>query len=360
MPDVLDVIVIGGGQSGLAVGYYLRRTDLSYVILDANPEAGGAWQHMWKSLRLFSPAQWSSLPGVVMQGGPDYYPSREETVSYLSDYESRYKLAAQRNVRVHEVRKSDIGFTLSTSAGTFQARAVINATGSFTRPAIPAFPGLDKFKGTILHSSQYKSPADFAGQRVAVVGEGNSGAQILAEISETSSTIWITQKEPSFLPDHVDGRFLFDAATQMYQAKIEGKKFQPPSLGQIVMVPPVAAARQRGVFDVSFRPFDHATEDSLVWADGRVEKVDVIILCTGFKPELQHVLNLGVVDADGKTATEETKSKLVEGMWFVGYGNWTGFASATLIGVGRSARTTVDEVVRYLAVGKTLDVSVKQ
>ncbi|MEQ8534113.1 MAG: FAD-dependent oxidoreductase, partial [Imperialibacter sp.] len=99
-PTVYDVIVIGGGQSGLAVAYYLNRAGLNYVVLDASDDAGGSWQHYWHSLRLFSPAQWSSLPGVLMTGGPDYYPTRNETIDYLRKYEEKYKFAIQRGVTV--------------------------------------------------------------------------------------------------------------------------------------------------------------------------------------------------------------------------------------------------------------------
>lgn len=333
-----DVIVIGGGQSALAVGYYLRRSGLSFTILDANDHPGGSWQHFWKSLRLFSPAQWSSLPGIIMPGGQDYYPTRDETIEYLRLYEKKYQLPVQRPVHVKDVRKVDDVFVLDTSQGTFETSAVINATGIFMQPVIPQMPELKDFKGRIIHSSEYVSPEAFIGQRVAIVGEGNSGAQILAEVSKVASTVWVTLKEPSFLPDHIDGRFLFDAASQMYEAKKQGKDYQPPSLGQVVMVPPVVEARERGVFNKTYRGFKEIDLNGL----------DAIIFCTGFKPALKHLGSLNVVNADGKANTVETRSTAMEGLWFVGYGNWTGFASATLIGVGRSARSTVDQVVKYL------------
>lgn len=340
---VFDVIVIGGGQSGLAVGYYLRRSGLSFTILDGNSQPGGSWQHFWKSLRLFSPAQWSSLPGVMMTGGPNYYPTRDETIQYLKQYEEKYQLEVQRPVQVKDVRKVGDLFIVDTSLGVFQSKAVINATGSFSQPIVPMIPALRNFKGRIIHSSAYVSPEEFVGKRVAIVGEGNSGAQILAEISKVAETFWVTLKAPSFLPDHVDGRFLFDAASQMYEAKKQGKDYRPPSLGQVVMVPPVIDARERGVLNKSYRRFEEIDLSSL----------DAIIFCTGFKPALQHLQSLNVVNADGKANTKETKSTLIDGLWFVGYGNWTGFASATIIGVGRSAKATVEEVVKYFTIEKS-------
>ncbi|HEY9046245.1 MAG TPA: ArsO family NAD(P)H-dependent flavin-containing monooxygenase [Ohtaekwangia sp.] len=347
MKNKFDVIVIGGGQSGLAMGYYLRRSGLSYIILDNQHESGGAWLHAWKSLRLFSPAQWSSLPGMIMTGGSDYYPTRDVTIEYLKFYETKYSLPVKRPVDVFNVYKHEDGFTLETSEGSFFSKTVVSATGSFSNPYIPDISGINIFKGQVLHSNQYQTPETFTGKRVAIVGEGNSGAQILAEVSRVTGTLWITQKEPRFLPDHIDGRFLFDAATQMYEAQKNGKAYKPPSLGDIVMVESVKEARSRRVYK-SLRPFDSFTEDSLVWSDGHEEKIDTIIFCTGFKPSLKHLASLGIINDDGKADTDGTKSKQVDGLWLVGYGNWTGFASATLIGVGRSARATVEQISEYI------------
>jgi Predicted flavoprotein involved in K+ transport len=141
-----DVIVIGGGQSGLATGYYLRRSNHSFVILDGEEEPGGAWQHMWNSLRLFSPAQWSSLPGVIMPGGGDYYPTRKETLDYLRNYESKYQLPVRRPVKVSNVVKKDDVFHVTTNAGEFTAKAVVCATGSFQNPFLPPMEGQRKFQ----------------------------------------------------------------------------------------------------------------------------------------------------------------------------------------------------------------------
>jgi len=341
-----DVIVIGGGQSGLAVGYYLKRSGLTYVILDSGPASGGAWLHGWESLRLFSPAYWSSLPGSIMPGGSDYYPGRTEVVEYLTKYEKRNALPVRRPVEVLTVARVDDGFVLATTEGPYRAKAVVSATGSFLNPFIPEYPGRDVFRGEIIHSSDYHGPDSLAGQTVAVVGEGNSGAQLLAEISLVAHTIWITRRPPRFLPDHIDGRYLFDAATKMYEAKLAGKAYEPPSLSDIVMVPSVKEARSRNVLQ-SFPPFHHYTEHGLAWENGDEKLVDTVIFCTGFKPVLNH-LPTAVFDADGKPSTVETRSMNVDGLWLVGYGNWTGFASATLIGVGRSARKTVEEVKQYL------------
>jgi len=343
-----DVVVIGGGQAGLAVGFYLRRTQLSWAILDAQERAGGAWPRTWDSLRLFSPARFSSLPGWLMPGGKDAYPTRDQAVHYLAGYEAHYGFPVERPVHVRSVRREGGGFLLETGRGEWRAGAVVSATGSWARPYIPDVPGRERFGGMQMHSAEYRAPDVLAGKRVLVVGGGNSGAQVLAELSLVADTAWVTLSEPTFLPDHVDGRYLFDQATELYRAQKEGRPPPPRAdLGDIVMVPPVREARDRGVLR-AVRPFVRMTERGVVWADGREEAVDAVVWCTGFHPALDHLRPLGVVEPDGRVRVEGTRAVREPMLWLVGYGNWTGFASATLIGVGRSARATVDQVAAAL------------
>lgn len=344
--ELYDVIVIGGGQSALATGYYLRRTSLRYLILDKEEAPGGAWQHTWDSLTLFSPALWCSLPGVIMPGGKEHYPRKQEAVAYLEAYEKRYQLPVVRPVSVQHVSKENGLFLVETNGDTYYAKAVVSATGSFNSPIIPDLPG--NFKGDILHSSEYQQPAAFINKRVAVIGEGNSGAQILAELSAVTDTLWITRNAPEFLPDHVDGKYLFDVATQLYEAERIGKPVQAPSLGHIVMVPAVREARERGAYEHWLPPFDSFTPDGIAWNDGRQEQVDVVIFCTGFKPSLSHLIPIFNGD---RITTKGTRALAVEGLWLVGYGSWTGFASATIIGVGRTAKRTVEEISTFIQQG---------
>ena len=343
-----DVVVIGGGQAGLATGFYLRRTELSWTILDAQARPGGAWLHAWEGLRLFSPARFSSLPGWLMPGGEEEYPTRDEAIGYLSEYEARYGFPVERPVRVSGVHRQGGRFRIDTDRGAWTAGAVVSATGSWASPVLPGIPGRESFGGVQIHSAEYRRPEDFAGQRVLVVGGGNSGAQILAELSRVADAGWVTLAEPRFLPDHVDGRYLFDQATALYRAKKEGRPPPPAAdLGDIVMVQPVREARDRGVLR-AVRPFVRMTERGVVWPDGREEAVDAVIWCTGYRPALGHLAPLGVVEADGRVAVRGTRSVREPMLWLVGYGNWTGFASATLIGVGRSARSTVDQIAGAL------------
>ena len=355
----IDVVVIGGGQAALALGFYLRRTGLSYVILDEQPAPGGSWRRSWKSLRAFSPAQWSSLPGWLMPRvtapGMSEYPTRDEVVSYLSEYEKRYSLPVEHGVYVTRVERDDDHFRIKTKReGEWLARAVINATGG--RPFMPAIEGQRVFRGMQLHSLEYSSPSQFAGKRVIVVGGGNSGAQIVADLTEPDSGVervtWATLDPPTFLPDEIDGRYLFEQATAIYEARKEGRTPEPPrSLGDVVMVAPVKAARDRGHLQ-PMRMFVRMTESGVEWPDGSTSEEDAVIWATGYVPALAHLAPLRIVNDKGRIdvgGAADTRSTSEPRVWVVGYGNWTGYASATLIGVGRSAKATVEEVEAALA-----------
>lgn len=344
-----DVVIIGGGQSALAVAYFLKRTSLQFVLLDTGPKPGGAWQHGWDSLQLFSPARWSSLPGWPMPA-TEGNPSRDHVTAYLSHYEARYGFHIERPVTASSVRRDGKRFVIETDQGPWSAHAVVSATGTWSHPYIPVFDGAAAFLGEQLHSAHYRAAERFAGKRVIVVGGGNSGAQILAEVSKVAQTTWVTETEPSFLPDEVDGRVLFERATARWQALQQGREPDDlrGGLGDIVMVPAVREARARDALH-AVRPFRAFYPEGVVWADGRRSPVDAVIWCTGFRPALAHLIPLGIVDAAGKVQVDGTRSVAVPGLWLAGYGEWTGFASATLIGIMRTAKSTALEAAAFVA-----------
>lgn len=347
--ELYELIIIGGGQSALACGYFLRRTNLKYIILDDQHQGGGAWQHGWDSLTLFSPAEQSSLPGWMMPKSAEAFPSKRLVLDYLRAYQDRYQIPIQHDTKVISVKKQGGIFTVESDHRDYKSRAVISATGTFQNPFVPDIPGQRLFKGHQLHSSQYKNPHPFKDKSVLIVGGGNSGAQILAELSKVATTVWATAKEPKFLPDDVDGRVLFDVASAKYHAMKEGREFNAAqyNIGNIVMVPPVKEARSRGVLQAR-ETFKEFYDDGVIWHDGSSQPFDVVIWCTGFGFVTGHLEGLGILNHDGKVDCEGTKALKLNGLWLVGYGSFTGFASATLIGVGRSARQTVNEIIEYL------------
>ncbi|MGA5452711.1 ArsO family NAD(P)H-dependent flavin-containing monooxygenase [Streptomyces umbrinus] len=345
-----QVVVIGGGQAGLAAGYHLRRLGLDFVILDAQAEPGGAWQHAWNSLRLFSPAAYSSLPGRPMpvQTG-ETYPDASHVVGYLTEFERRYELPLRRPVRVSGVHRDGRLLHVETDSGSWQARAVISATGTWWRPFLPAVPGRSDFRGRQLHTVEYRSPHDFAGQKVIVVGGGNSGAQIAADLAYESELTWVTQRPPRFLADDIDGRVLFDSATARRRALDEGSADTGgvASLGDIVAIPPVHDARDAGLLKAS-PMFVRLERDGVVWADGTMMSADAVIWCTGFRPALSHLAPLCLRGPRGHIPTAGTRAVAEPRLHLLGYGDWTGPASATLIGVGRPARDAAREIAELL------------
>ncbi|MDX3385319.1 ArsO family NAD(P)H-dependent flavin-containing monooxygenase [Streptomyces niveiscabiei] len=349
-----QVVIVGGGQSGLAAGYHLRRLGLESVVLDAQAGPGGAWQHAWESLHLFSPAAYSSLPGRLMppQAGA-HYPDAGHVVAYLRYYEKRYELPVQRPVHVAGVHREGELLRVETDSGTWRARAVISATGTWWRPFIPAVPGRGTFGGEQLHTSGYRRPQDFTGRRVVVVGGGNSGAQIAADLAHHTHLTWATRRPPRFLADDIDGRALFDAATARRRALDEGRADTGgvASLGDIVAVPPVRAARDAGLLR-SAPMFTRLLPGGVEWADGTRAGADAIIWCTGFRPALSHLAPLRLRGRRGRIAVTGTRAADEPRLHLLGYGDWTGPASATLIGVGRPARQAAREIADLLAFPK--------
>ena len=342
--------MIGGGQAGLAAGYHLRRAGLDFVILDASGTPGGAWPHMWQSLHLFSPAAYSSLPGRLMphQAGRTC-PDAAHVVDYLADYEQRYALPVIRPVRVHAVHRDGGHLRVTTESDHWRAGAVVSATGTWSRPWWPAVPGIRAFRGRQLHTVDYRRPEEFAGQRVVVVGGGNSGAQTAADLAGHAELTWVTARPPRFLPDDVDGRVLFDVATARRHALDNGRPDSGgvASLGDIVAVPPIRRARDRGLLKTS-PMFTRLTAQGPLWEDGRSAPADALIWCTGFRPALRHLAPLRLRDARGRIPTAGTRAVSEPRLHLLGYGDWTGPASATLIGVGRSARDAAREIADLL------------
>lgn len=293
---IYDTLIIGGGQAGLSVAYFLRRNKLDYLILDDQEQAGGSWLQTWDGLKLFSPTQYSSLSGWMMPKGVEEYPSKNEFISYLKQYEIRYEFPVQHQTKVLSVTQEDFGFKVETNKGLFYSKTVVSATGTAQHRFVPQYPNQDDFKGIQLHSSEYRNASNYSNKKVLIIGGGNSGAQILAEVSKVANTQWVTLKEPSFLPDHIDGRYLFiDASNTFLDNKETIPNLKKPSLSEIVMIDTVKEARERGVLNAK-RPFKSFYEHGVVWEDGTKSAFDIVIWCTGFKANLNHLKKLNIIN----------------------------------------------------------------
>lgn len=345
MPESVDVVVIGGGQAGLACSYWLSRAGIGHVVLDEQEQPGGAWRRTWPTLRLFSPSTYSSLPGRMMPEHPDVFPPVSHVLDYLADYERRYRVPVLRPVTVIDVQADDDALTVITDGGEVRARHVINATGTWRAPFVPRVEGSELFGGTQRHSAHYEGAEPFTGRRVAVVGGGNSGVQIAADLVGSAAQVHLCSlTRLRWLPDDVDGRYLFDRATARVRGDAQGQEAELS--GTIVAMPAVREARAKGALRLRAM-FDRMDATGAVIGREHVD-LDDVIWATGFRPALRHLRSLRLRTTDGIPAVEANRSTKDPRVSFVGYGDWTGPASATLIGVGRTAKALADELAEEL------------
>src|SRR5689334_21986946 len=207
----LDVIVVGAGQAGLAIGYYLGKAGVNFVLLEAGAEVGHSWRNRWDSLRLFSPAQYDSLPGMPFPAPADSHPSKDDVADYLAAYAEHFALPVRLNspvLRLH--RDPDGTFAVTTPTEVLSARQVVVATGPFQTPRIPALAEQVDPLVPQLHSAEYRNPGQLsAGSQVLVVGAANSGLQIAEELAETCDVTVAVGSKPTELPQRIAGRDLF-------------------------------------------------------------------------------------------------------------------------------------------------------
>lgn len=348
MRDV-DVVVIGAGQAGLSGAYHLRRSglvpDRDFVVLDHAPRAGGAWQFRWPSLTYGKVHGMYALPGMELAGADGTRPSSEVIGAYFTAYEKRFGLRVHRPVDVRAVREGEHGRLLvETSRGTWAARALINATGTWDRPFWPRYPGQETFGGRQLHTVNYPGPEEFAGQRVVVVGGGASGTQHLMEIAEVGAeTWWVTRREPVFR----EGPFGEDAgraAVALVEERVR-RGLPPRSVVSVTGLPlndAVRRAREAGVLD-RLPMFDRITPTGVAWDDGRMVEADVILWATGFRAAIDHLAPLKLREPGGGIRVEGTRTVRDERIHLVGYG-----PSASTIGANRAGRAAVREIKRLL------------
>ncbi|MBF6621168.1 MAG: NAD(P)/FAD-dependent oxidoreductase [Patulibacter sp.] len=341
--DRVDLIIVGAGQSGLAAAFEARRAGMSAVVLEAADTPAGSWPRYYDSLRLFSPARYSSLPGTPFPGDdPDRYPTRDEVVAYLADYAAQFGDTVRLGTRVESVsRTPGLGFTVTTATGDeLRAAAVIAASGHFGAPHRPPLPGLESFTGTVLHAAEYQAPGRFAGQRVAVVGAGNSAIQIAVELAGTARTTLTTRAPITWAAQRPLGR---DAH---WWLRTTG--FDTAPLGRWLDRLPVSVIDDgpyRAAVDAQ-RPdrrpiFDRLDGGDVVWADGSREPLDAVILATGYRPDLPYLEGTGALAADGSPLHRRGLSTTVPGLGYVGLEFQRSFSSNTLRGCGRDARHVV-------------------
>lgn len=347
----IDVVVVGAGQAGLSGAYHLRRSglepDRDFVVLDHAPRPGGAWQFRWPSLTYGKVHGMHSLPGMELTTAESdaARPSSEVIGAYFTAYERRFGLRVHRPVDVRAVREGDGGRLLvETSEGSWSARGLISATGTWDRPFWPRYPGQETFRGRQLHTADYPGPGEFAGLRVVVVGGGASGTQHLMEIAEVAAdTTWVTRRPPVFREGPF-GEEQGRAAVALVDERVR-RGLPPRSVVSVTGLPvteAISRARETGVLD-RLPMFDRITPDGVAWNDGRTVDADVILWATGFRPAVSHLAPLGLREPGGGIRVEGTRAVRDERVHLVGYG-----PSASTIGANRAGRAAVREIRRLL------------
>jgi putative flavoprotein involved in K+ transport len=348
--DQIEVAVIGGGQSGLATANALRRQGLKPVILEASQQPAGSWPRYYDSLTLFSPARYSSLPGMPFSGGdPDRYPHRDEVIDYLTAYAARLDVEIRTGARVVEVSAEGEGLGITLQDGSrLAARAVVAASGTFGNPYRPALPGLGNFTGTVLHAADYRAPEPFAGQRVIVIGAGNSAVQIAAELATVARVTLATRAPVRFARQHILGRDLH------FWLTATGLDAAP--LGRLLRTPPTQPVLDDGRYRAALnggRPdrralFTEIGDSKVTWPDGTTEQVDTILLATGYRPDLPYLAGSGALDSQGRPLHRGGASLTHPTLAYVGLEWQRSLSSNSLRGVGRDAVLTARRLAARL------------
>ncbi|WP_123816390.1 NAD(P)-binding domain-containing protein [Myceligenerans xiligouense] len=355
--DVYDSVVIGAGQAGLSASYHLDRLGIRHVVLDAEPRPGGAWQHRWDSLTMRDVHGVADLPDGPAPGRSTDRANRA-VPHWFGTYETQHGLPVLRPVRVRTVTAGGDLLEVRSDAGTWLTRTLVNATGTWTRPFVPHYPGAETFGGEQLHTHDYPGPGHFRGRRVLVVGGGASAVQFLGELGPITDTLWVTRREPVWRDDFDEnsGR---EAVAQVLDRVTAGL---PPasvvSVTGLALRPQEQAAAQLGVYDRRRPMFSRIEPGGVRWDDGArgpgqpaFEPVDSILWATGFRPAVTHLAPLHLRSehggipllpgtADVQTAVTAARDPRVQ---LVGYG-----PSASTIGGNRAGRAAALAVRRQV------------
>ena len=281
MSEVRDTVIVGGGQAGLALGYFLGTQGRDFAILEAAAEPAAAWRGRWDSLTLFTSARYDNLPGLPFPGDPDRYPRRDEVIEYLAGYADRFELPVELNSRVSRISAAD-GAWMVEAGKTIEARNVVIATGPFQLPRVPvALAELLAPEIQQMHSVDYRRPADMQGRTVLVVGGGNTGYQIAEELSATREVHLAIGTKQLPMPQRLFGRDIFTVLDRLgAMRKTVGSRMGKRMKERETLVgygPKVA--RRRGIqlhdrvvgADASSLGFDNGTRlnpDAVIWATG--------------------------------------------------------------------------------------------
>jgi putative flavoprotein involved in K+ transport len=347
-------VVIGGGQSGLAVGYHLARRDLPFVILDASERVGDAWRHRWDSLRLFTPARFNGLPGSPFPGPAHSFPTKDEVADYLDTYAARFELPVRTGVRVTRVSRKGDGFLVEAGDILIEADNVVVAMATDQVPWVPPFAAELDPSIVQLHAGNYRNPSQLQEGGVLVVGAGNSGAEIALDVA-TAHRTWLSGRDTGHVPFRIDtvaGRLLVPVVVGFVFHRVLtvntpiGRKVRPKLLSQgksLVRIKPkdILAAGVERVPRVK-----GVREGLPVLEDGRTLEASNVVWCTGFRPDFSWI-DLPVFGEEENPKEPMHHRGIVAtqpGLYFVGLFFLRAGSSALLRGVGTDAEHIVKAI----------------
>lgn len=343
--EMYNTVVIGAGQAGLAMGYYLKQFNHSFLILDENQEIEEVWDKRYDSLVLFTPRSFSSLPGLELDGEPQGFPSKYEMSQYLKDYAETFKLPIMHDTAVTGVLKKDNIFHISAEHKEFKAENIIIATGPFQKPRIPAFANKLSKEVVQLHSSKYQNPSQLKEGNVLVVGGRNSGAQIAAELSKTKKTYLSVSQRLTYLPLPIRNKSIFwwfdkigvlKATSNSFYGKLIQKRGDP------IFGFELRHTIHNGDVVMKNRSMD-GNEDKVIFQDNSFLEVQNIIWATGFISDYPWLNVSGVLDEKGKPIRNRGTTN-IEGLYFLGLPWQSRRGSALLQGVGYDAEYIVKHI----------------
>jgi putative flavoprotein involved in K+ transport len=316
--SAFDVIVVGGGQAGLAVAHHLSRRGLRYLVLDSGTEIGHTWRGRWDSLRLFTPAEYCSLPGMPFPAPAGTYPTKDEVADYLQSYATKFELPVLLNTAVRRLTHDSDVFHLETSRASLRAHQVVIASGPFRRPAVPAMAQQLATDVVQQHSSEYLRPSDVPQGRVLVVGAGNSGLQIATELAATREVHVAVGSKQTMVPQRPFGRDLFWwlSKTRLLTRPADSRiaRFLRRKGGDLVIGTSNNSLRDAGV--TLHGRLTGAEGRTAQLADGTSLEVDTVVWATGFRPDYSWIDIAGVWD--GRQVVHQRGRTQTPGLWFIG------------------------------------------
>ncbi len=345
-----DTLIVGGGQAGLAVGQQLAARDLDFVILDREERVGDSWRRRWDSLRLFTPAVYSGLPGMPFPAPPAHLPDKDEVADYLERYAERFNLPVRSGVQAESLTWNGACYVLRDGNAHYEANNVVVATGPFQKPRIPALAAQLAPEISQLHSRDYRNPFDLPEGPVLVVGGGNSGTQIAIELARFRK-VWLAGREVGRLPRRLLGRDVYDWLWPVLSWLTLDTRLGRRLRDRTRRGDPLIGIPERHVVEAGIERVGRLTDvrGGLPSCGGTIVEPRVVIWCTGFSPDYDWI-HLPVLDGHGHPRHRRGVIADVPGLFFVGLRFQHRMTSALVGGVGMDAAFIAAEIALRSAV----------